>query len=52
VQGDNAQALGTEDQIVIAAEVTPSSADFGQLRSRAPDTSHDRVTSKSRIFIR
>ena len=31
VQGYNAQAVCTEDQIVIAAEVTPSSADFGQL---------------------
>src|SRR3954466_14762488 len=31
VQGYNAQAVCTEDQIVIAAEVTSSSADFGQL---------------------
>src|SRR4051812_39505065 len=31
VQGYNAQAVCTEDQIVIAAEVTISSADFGQL---------------------
>ena len=31
VQGYNAQAVCTEDQIVIAAEVTLSSADFGQL---------------------
>jgi transposase len=31
VQGYNAQAVCTEDQIVIAAEITPSSADFGQL---------------------
>ncbi len=31
VQGYNAQAACTEDQIVIAAEVTVSSADFGQL---------------------
>src|SRR6187455_1435527 len=31
VQGYNAQAVCTEDQIVIAAEVTNSSADFGQL---------------------
>jgi transposase len=31
VQGDNAQAVCTEDQIVIAAEVIVSSADFGQL---------------------
>ena len=30
-QGYNAQAVCTEDQIVIAAEVTCSSADFGQL---------------------
>jgi transposase len=31
VQGYNAQAVTTEDQIVIAAEVHVSSADFGQL---------------------
>ena len=31
VQGYNAQAVCTEDQIVVAAEVTVSSADFGQL---------------------
>ena len=31
VQGYNAQAVATEDQIVIAAEVHVSSADFGQL---------------------
>jgi hypothetical protein len=31
VQGYNAQAVTTEDQIVIAAEVHASSADFGQL---------------------
>src|SRR3954453_22461141 len=31
VQGYNAQAVCTEDQIVIAAEVIVSSADFGQL---------------------
>src|SRR5919197_5221730 len=31
VQGYNAQAVTTEDQIVIAAELTNSSADFGQL---------------------
>ena len=31
VQGYNAQAVTTEDQIVIAAEVHISSADFGQL---------------------
>ena len=31
VQGYNAQAVTTEDQIVIAAEVHDSSADFGQL---------------------
>jgi transposase len=31
VQGYNAQAVTTEDQIVIAAEVHGSSADFGQL---------------------
>ena len=31
VQGYNAQAVSTEDQIVIAAEVHVSSADFGQL---------------------
>src|SRR3954463_13188394 len=31
VQGYNAQAVCTEDQVVIAAEVTISSADFGQL---------------------
>ena len=31
VQGYNAQAVCTEDQIVIAAEVTISAADFGQL---------------------
>ena len=31
VQGYNAQAVCTEDQIVIAAELTTSSADFGQL---------------------
>jgi transposase len=32
VQGYNAQAVTTEDQIVIAAEVHVSSADFGQLQ--------------------
>jgi hypothetical protein len=31
VQGYNAQAVCTEDQIVVAAEVINSSADFGQL---------------------
>jgi hypothetical protein len=31
VQGYNAQAVTTERQIVIAAELTNSSADFGQL---------------------
>jgi hypothetical protein len=31
VQGYNAQAVATEGQIVIAAELTNSSADFGQL---------------------
>jgi hypothetical protein len=31
VQGYNAQAVTTEDQVVIAAEVHVSSADFGQL---------------------
>jgi hypothetical protein len=31
VQGYDAQAVTTEDQIVIAAEVHVSSADFGQL---------------------
>jgi transposase len=31
VQGDNAQAVATEDQIVIAAEVTVDSPDFGPL---------------------
>jgi Transposase DDE domain len=31
LQGYNAQAVATEDQIVIAAEVHVSSADFGQL---------------------
>jgi hypothetical protein len=31
VQGYNAQAVCTEDQILIAAEVTISSADVGQL---------------------
>jgi Transposase DDE domain len=31
VQGYNAQAVCTEEQIVIAAELTVSSADFGQL---------------------
>jgi hypothetical protein len=31
VQGYNAQAVSTECQIVIAAELTNSSADFGQL---------------------
>ena len=33
VQGYNAQAVTTEDQIVIAAEVHVSSADFGQLEA-------------------
>ena len=31
VQGYNAQAVCTEDQVIIAAELTTSSADFGQL---------------------
>src|ERR687884_2072383 len=31
VQGYNAQAVTTEGQIVVAAELTNSSADFGQL---------------------
>jgi transposase len=41
VQGYNAQAVTTEDQIVIAAEVHVSSADFGQLGPMVSAARHE-----------
>src|SRR4051795_8867512 len=41
VQGYNAQAVATEDQIVIAAEVTVSSPDFGHLEPMIRATEHE-----------
>ena len=41
VQGYNAQAVTTEDQIVIAAEVHVSSADFGQLEPMIAAARHE-----------
>jgi hypothetical protein len=40
VQGYNAQAVATADQIVIAAEVTVASPDFGQLEAMLRVTEH------------
>src|SRR5215217_7452398 len=45
VQGYNAQAVSTEDQIVIAAEVTISSADFGQLEPMVTATETELATA-------
>jgi transposase len=45
VQGYNAQAVCTEDQIVIAAEVTISSADFGQLEPMVTATETELTTA-------
>jgi transposase len=45
VQGYNAQAVCTEDQIVIAAEVTISSADFGQLEPMVIATETELTTA-------
>jgi Transposase DDE domain len=45
VQGYNAQAVCTEDQIVIAAEVTISSADFGQLEPMVTATETELATA-------
>jgi hypothetical protein len=60
VQGYNAQAVTTEDQIVIAAEVHVSTADFGQLEpmitaaatsARAPaSSSHRRSCSPTPLL--
>ena len=36
IQGYNAQAVVTEQQIVIAAEITTHSPDFGQLKGQSP----------------
>src|SRR5215218_548141 len=41
VQGYNAQAVATEDQIVIAAEVTVDSPDFGHLEPMIRATEHE-----------
>jgi transposase len=41
VQGYNAQAVATEDQIVIAAEVTVASPDFGHLEPMIRATEHE-----------
>jgi transposase len=41
VQGYNAQAVATEEQIVIAAEVHVSSADFGQLEPMITAARHE-----------
>jgi hypothetical protein len=41
VQGYNAQAVSTEEQIVIAAEVHVSSADFGQLEPMITAARHE-----------
>ncbi len=41
LQGYNAQAVSTEDQIVIAAEVHVSSADFGQLGPMVDAACHE-----------
>src|SRR5215208_468885 len=41
VQGYNAQAVATEDQIVIAAEVTVASPDFGHLETMIRATEHE-----------
>src|SRR3954452_4090770 len=45
VQGYNAQPVCTEDQIVIAAEVTISSADFGQLEPMVTATETELATA-------
>jgi hypothetical protein len=41
VQGYNAQAVATEDQIVIAADVTVASADFGHLEPMIHAAEHE-----------
>ena len=41
VQGYNAQAVATQDQIVIAAEVTVASPDFGHLEPMISATEHE-----------
>jgi transposase len=55
VQGYNAQAVCTEDQIVIAAEVTPSSADFGQLEPMLDAATRElaaaRVTDTPQVIL-
>ena len=55
VQGYNAQAVCTEDQIVIAAEVTVSSADFGQLepmvRATEGELAAAGVTDKPEVVL-
>jgi hypothetical protein len=55
VQGYNAQAVCTEDQIVIAAEVTSSSADFGQLEpmvdAAARELAAARVTDAPQVVL-
>jgi transposase len=55
VQGYNAQAVCTEDQIVIAAEVTSSSADFGQLEPMVEaarrELSGARVTDMPQVVL-
>jgi transposase len=55
VQGYNAQAVCTEDQIVIAAEVIISSADFGQLepmvRATEDELAAAGVTDKPEVVL-
>jgi hypothetical protein len=51
VQGYNAQAVTTEDQIVIAAEVHASSADFGQLEPMIAAARRELTPSPARRSI-